>query len=87
VTTSWFSAFVSKTKKRSTSPDYSRIVLWVKGRYGSRFAPGMNVSQVRSELEAIINIERADGIPEYALKGFRSFIDQQEYGMLIQSRR
>ena len=79
--------FVSKTKKRSASPDYSRIVLWIQGRYGSRLAPGMDANRVRSELEAIINSERARGIPAKALKGFRSFIDQQQYGMLIQSRR
>ncbi len=86
-TTSWFSAFLSKTKKRSPSPDYDRIVLWVQMRHGSRLAPGMDANQVRSELEAIIRSERARGIPNDALKGFRSFIDQQEYGMLIQPGR
>ena len=86
-TTSWFSALLSKTKKRSPSPDYDRIVLWVQMRYGSRLAPGMDANQVRSELEAIIRSERARGIPDDALKGFRSFIDQQEYGMLIQPGR
>jgi hypothetical protein len=82
-----FSGFTPKTKKPSTSPDYSRIVFWIKGRYGSRFVPGMDANEVRWQLEAIITNEQARGIPQKALKGFRLFIDQQRYGMIIQPRR
>lgn len=76
-----------KTKKQGTSPDYSRIVYWIKGRYGSRFVPGMDTNEIRMQLEAIITNEQARGIPLKALKGFRAFIDHQNYGMLIQQRR
>jgi hypothetical protein len=75
------------TKKQSSSPDYSRIVFWIKGRYGSRFVPGMDAKEVRWQLEAIITNEQARGVPQKALKGFRLFIDQQHYGTLIQQRR
>jgi len=77
----------SKPAKGNASPDYSRIVLWIQGRYGSRFAPGMDASRVRAELEAIMRSEQARGIPAQALKGFRSFIDRQHYETLIQIRR
>ncbi len=77
----------SKPAKGNASPDYSRIVLWIQGRYGSRFAPGMDASRVRAELEAIMRSEQARGIPAQALKGFRSFIDRQHYETLIQVRR
>jgi hypothetical protein len=77
----------SKIKKRSKSPDYSHIIYWIRGRYGSRFVPGMNTNEIRMQLEAIITNEQARGIPVKALKGFRAFIDHQHYGMLIQQRR
>jgi hypothetical protein len=77
----------SKTKKPGTSPDYSRIVFWIQGRYGSRFVPGMDANATRMQLEAIITNEQARGLPLIALKGFRAFIDNQHYGMLIQPRR
>jgi hypothetical protein len=76
-----------KTKKQGTPPDYSRIVYWIKGRYGSRFVPGMETNEIRMQLEAIITNEQARGIPIKALKGLRAYIDQQHYGMLIQQRR
>jgi hypothetical protein len=80
-------ALLLKTKKSGTSPDYSRIVFWIKGRYGSRFVPGMDTNETRMQLEAIITNEQARGLPLIALKGFRAFIDNQHYGMLIQPRR
>ena len=73
--------------QRSKSPDYSRIVLWVQGRYGSRFIPGMDAGQVRVQLEAILASEQARGIPAKALKGFRSFISSQHSLELLQVRR
>jgi len=73
--------------QRSKSPDYSRIVLWIQGRYGSRFIPGMDAGQVRVQLEAILASEQARGIPAKALKGFRSFITSQHSLELLQVRR
>jgi len=82
-----FAGTSQQTKKQSKSPDYSRIVYWIRGRYGARFTPGMDANEVRWQLEAIITNEQARGIPQKALKGFRAFIDQQRYGMFIQPRR
>ena len=69
----------SQPTKSNTSPDYSRIVFWIQGRYRFRFAPGMDADRVRAELEEIMRSEQARGIPAKALKGFRSFIDRHHY--------
>jgi len=77
----------SKMAKTGKNSDYSRIALWIRERYGSRLAPGMDASQLRGELETVFKSEQARGIPVKALKGFRSYIDQQQYANLIQPRR
>lgn len=77
----------SAKAQRDISPDYSRIVLWIQRRYGSYLQPGMDANQVKMQLDSIIRNEQARGIPANALKGFRSFIDQQHAGMLFQTRR
>lgn len=81
------SFFSSIVKGGSATPDYSRIVFWIQGQYGSRFTPGMDNNKARAELEAILNSEQARGVPAKALKGFRAFIAKQQYGTLIQVRR
>lgn len=86
-TSGWFSTLVPKPKKHRKSPDYSKVVLWIQDKYRSSFSPGMDPGRVQSELEAIINRERKSGIPEEALKAFRLFIEQQQYGMFRQPGR
>lgn len=75
------------TKKRRpqppTAPQYHRIALWIRMRCGNRLSPGMNAVQVRQELEQIFQSERARGIPEEFLVGFRGYIEQQRYDMLL----
>lgn len=83
-----FPLFSKKIIKPGASPDYSRIALWIKERYGVHLIPGMDANQVRGQLEAIIASEQARrGIPQNALKGFRAFIDQQHYGTFIRQQR
>jgi len=82
-----FRGLSSTTTQPGKSPDYSRIVLWIRRRYGTRLDQGMDAAQVRLQLESIITSEQARGIPVKALRGFRSFIDKQHSGILLQARR
>lgn len=69
-----------------TSPQYSRIVFWIRKRCGSRLMEGMNAGQVRDELEQIFHNERTRGISKFQLNGFRAYIEHLRYEELLQRR-
>jgi hypothetical protein len=74
--------------KQARTPEYSRIVLWIRDKYGTRFTPGMDDTEVRREIDRILKEERARGVPHSALRGLRGFIGwQRQNTRLIDSRR
>ena len=74
--------------QESRSPEYARIVLWVKSRQGHRFGPGRDDATVQTQLESILDQEKArDGVPPRLLKGFQAFIDGHQHETLLRRQR
>lgn len=80
----WFSGSHRKprTFRPLTKPQYSRIAFWIRSRC-SRIRPGMDVMQVRKELEQVYQGEKARGISEEFLLGLRYYIEDQRYDNLL----
>lgn len=62
---------------------YSRIVGWIKTNYGQRFIDQMTDGEIRNTLEWVLQDEIKKGIPEKTLKGFRAYIEKQDYKGLV----
>lgn len=76
-------ALFKRPAQKPPSPDYSRIVFWVREKYGSRFSPQMDDAMVQRQLESILTEETVRGVPAGVLKGFQAFINRQQSKMLI----
>jgi hypothetical protein len=80
-------ALFKRPAQKPLYPDYSRIVFWVREKYGSRFSPQRDETMVQRQLESILTEEKVRDIPADALKGFQAFINRQQNEMLIRRQR
>ena len=80
-------ALFKRPEQKPPSPDYSRIVFWVREKYGGRFSPQMDEATVQRQLESILTEEKGGGVPAGMLKGFRAFINRQQNEILIRHQR
>jgi hypothetical protein len=80
-------ALFKRPAQKHPSPDYSRIVFWVREKFAGRFSPQMDEAMVQRQLESILTEEKARGIPADTLKGFQAFINRQQNEMLIRRQR
>ena len=67
----------------SQNRGYSRIVNWVKTRHGQQFNDGMTDVEAKLHLEMVLENEIKRGVTEKTLKGFRRYIENQDYNGLV----
>jgi hypothetical protein len=68
---------------------YGRLAAWIKSVYGDRFRDGSTTEEVRRQLERVLRERERMGDFEdnpAIFKGFRAYIDREEYGDLVRIR-
>jgi hypothetical protein len=68
---------------------YGRLAAWIKSNYGNRFRDGSTTEEVKQQLERVLRERERMGDFEdnpAIFKGFRAYIDNEEYGELVRIR-